>query len=71
MKLDALVARKPGTAAPVNRASGARRGQTLRLDVDSWKALKILAANEETTCHALLIEAVNMLFRDRGLPPVS
>ena len=43
----------------------------MRLDLDSWKALKKLAVDEETTSHALLIEALNMLFRDRGLPPIG
>lgn len=72
MTLDALKAAKPGTArAAINRASGAKRGQTLRLDVDQWKRLKILAANEEKTCHALLIEALDLLFAERGMPPIS
>ena len=70
LSLDSLVAVKPGKGRPVtvNRASGIRRGQTLRLSVADWQQLKILAVNEETTCHSLLIEALNMLFKDRGLP---
>ena len=72
MTLDALKAAKPCTLRPaVNRASTLKRGQTLRLDVDQWKRLKILAANEEKTCHALLIEALDLLFQDRGLPPIA
>lgn len=75
LTLDALVTPKPGAATPARRpaskATDQRRGQTLRLDLDSWKALKKLAVDEETTSHALLIEALNMLFRDRGLPPIG
>ena len=37
----------------------------------AWKQLKMLAVNEEKTAHALLLEAVNRLFQDRGLPPVA
>lgn len=75
LKLDEMVAAKPGAAAPVrkpvNKASDGRRGQTLRLDPDAWKQLKKLAVDEETTSHALLIEALNLLFKDRGLPPIG
>jgi hypothetical protein len=75
LTLDALVTPKPGAATPArkpaNKAADGRRGQTLRLDLDSWKALKKLAVDEETTSHALVIEALNMLFRDRGLPPIG
>lgn len=75
LTLDALVTPKPGAAAPArrpaNKATDQRRGQTLRLDLDAWKALKKLAVDEETTSHALIIEALNLLFRDRGLPPIG
>lgn len=73
LKLDDLTATKPGAVLParqLNKATDARRGQTLRLDVESWKALKKLAVEEETTSHSLVLEALNMLFRDRGLPPI-
>jgi hypothetical protein len=75
LKLDEMVAAKPGAVAPirkpVNKASDGRRGQTLRLDVENWKRLKKLAVDEETTAHALMIEALNLLFKDRGLPPIG
>ena len=71
MNLDALKAAKPGTIKrPPNSATNGRRGQTLRLPIDSWKRLKTLAVEEETTSHALLVEALNLLFQDRGLPPL-
>ena len=74
MKLDTLKAAKP--ANPSKVLPGAvgddkRRGQTLRLTVDAWKQLKRLAVDEEKTAHELLLEAVNRLFQDRGLPPVA
>jgi len=75
LTLDELTATKPGAAPPArrqgNKATNLRRGQTLRLDLDTWKSLKKLAVDEETTSHSLLIEALNMLFRDRGLPPIG
>lgn len=60
----------PGPSAPPQPG---RRGKRL---VSSWqspetvRALKILAAQEETTVQALQTEALNLLFQDRGLPPV-
>lgn len=75
LTLDALVTPKPGTATPArrpaNKAADGRRGQTLRLDPEAWKQLKKLAVDEESTSHALIIEALNLLFRDRGLPPIK
>ncbi len=63
---------KADKAAPVrkaaSRSTAARRGQTLRLDVETWKRLKTLAVAEETTSHALLLEALGMLFKSRGVP---
>ena len=59
------------TAAPENMAADPRRGQTLRLTIPAWKALKRLAVDEEKTSHELLLEAVNLLFKSRGLPPVA
>lgn len=43
----------------------------MRLDPEAWKQLKKLAVDEESTSHALIIEALNLLFRDRGLPPIK
>ena len=60
---------KADKASPVpkspSRTTGTRRGQTLRLDVKTWKRLKTLAVAEETTSHALLLEALDMLFKNR------
>ena len=62
---------EPPSPKPANRASDNRRGQTLRLPVDAWRQLKHLATDEERTSHDLLLEALNMLFQDRGKPPIA
>ncbi len=59
------------TSSPKQKASDNRRGQTIRLTVDAWRQLKHMAADEQRTSHALLIEAVNMLFQNRGKPPIA
>ena len=75
--LDTLKTGKPAQAPVVPSppvtidSSDTRRGQTLRLNVAAWKALKRLALDEEKVSHALLLEAVNLLFSDRGLPPLA
>ena len=57
--------------APENRASDPRRGQTLRLTVPPWQALKRLAIDEQKTSHELLLEAVNLLFKSKNMPPIA
>jgi hypothetical protein len=74
MTLDTVKAVKPNASPPIPPARDAdaiRRGQTLRLSVAAWKQLKQLALDEEKTAHDLLLEAVNLLFTDRRLPPVA
>jgi hypothetical protein len=43
----------------------------MRFNEAAWRQLRILAMDERTTAHALMIEAVNVLFSKRGLPPVA
>ena len=75
--LDTLKTGKPAQAPVVPSSptlpssNDTRRGQTLRLNVAAWKALKRLAIDEQKTSHDLLLEAVNLLFSDRGLPPLA
>src|SRR5947209_3343905 len=52
------------------KSGGPRKGQTLRLNPEAWKQLKLLALERETSSHDLLIEALNALFRRHGKPPV-
>ena len=70
LTLENLKTAKPGTPAPANRASTERKGQTLRLPVDQWRRLKVLAIDEGRTSHDLMCEALNLLFESRGLPPL-
>ena len=54
-----------------NRASETRKAISLRLNPAAWRQLKILALDEEKPSHDLLIEALNLLFEQRGKPPVA
>jgi hypothetical protein len=54
-----------------NEASRTRRGQTLRLEPEAWKQLKMLAIAEGKTSHDLLIEAVNLLFDQYNRPTIA
>ena len=72
VKLASLaVAPAPAEAATPTRSNDDRKGQTLRLSVDAWKQLKHLAVDENKSAHELMTEAINMLFRDRGRPPIA
>lgn len=64
----------PQTEKPVVASSSSkdqRKGQTLRLSSEAWKQLKLIALEREITAHALLIEAVNDLFRKHGKKPIA
>lgn len=39
---------------------------TIRLNVDAWRMLKLLALDDERTAHALMIEAFNDYLEKRG-----
>lgn len=81
--LAAFAAKKPGpesTPAPVAdpESKPRRRGQTLRLNPDALRELKILAATlddgtreRRISQHDLLIEAVNDLFVKHGKKPLA
>lgn len=58
-------------AATPSTSKDQRKGQTLRLSPEAWKQLKLIALERETTAHALLIEAVNDLFRKHGKKPIA
>ena len=75
--LDDFTAQKPKDAKPEPQGddrTGTRentRGQTLRLNEDAWRQLKYLAIDQNRPAHALLIEAVNDLFKKYGKRPVA
>jgi hypothetical protein len=72
-----FAAKKPGAEPDVEAAPAPaavkddRKGQTLRLTPAAWRQLKMLAMDRSTTSHALLLEAVNDLFRKNDLPPIA
>lgn len=47
------------------------KGQTLRLNEDAWAQLKYMAIDQRRPAHALLVEAVNELFKKYGKPPIA
>ena len=67
-KRDAPASAPAQAAAKDNRA---RRGQTLRLEPEAWRQLKMLAITEGKTSHELLIEAVNLLFDHYNRPTIA
>ena len=77
--LAALTLKKPGPvpppATPSEGAAGGRagsiKGQTLRLNVEAWRQLKMLAVERAVPAHVLLVEAVNDLIRKYGKTPVA
>ena len=58
--------RKPKTTGPRARDPGAFKIVLVRLNADGWRALKILAAEQETTLNALAVEAFNDLLKKHG-----
>ena len=59
--------RKPKTTGPTARRNPDSFKQVLtRMSLDGWRALRMLAAQEDTTLNALAIEAFNDLLRKYG-----
>jgi hypothetical protein len=58
--------RKPKTTGPRARDPGAFKTVLARINADGWRALKILAAEKETTLNSLAIEAFNDLLKKHG-----
>lgn len=69
VKPDAAPPDKPAATPPARQKR--RKGQTLRLSSSAWRQLKLLALERESSAHALLIEAVNDLFRKYGKKPIA
>jgi hypothetical protein len=67
-------AQEPAEPTPTHRrGKGAAKTQLVgaHLSPDVGKQLRILAAEEDTDVKALLIEAINMLFKSRGRPQIA
>ena len=57
--------------APAGKDARARRGQTLRLEPEAWRQLTLLGIDTGKPVHALLIEAVNLLFDHYNRPTIA
>jgi hypothetical protein len=51
---------------PGKRSRGSFKAILTRLDADGWRALRLLAAERDTTLNALAIEAFNDLLKKYG-----
>jgi hypothetical protein len=58
--------RKPKTTGPRARDPGAFKSVLVRINAEGWRALKILAVENETTLNALAVEAFNDLLKKHG-----
>jgi hypothetical protein len=58
--------RKPKTTGPTAKDTDAFKSVLVRINIEGWKALKILAAEHETTLNALAVEAFNDLLKKHG-----
>ena len=77
-KLSDFAAKKESVApsaanpqATLDRKVDNRKGQTLRLSAAAWRQLKMLAMDEGTSVHQILVEAVDDAFRKRGKPTIA
>jgi hypothetical protein len=58
--------RKPKTTGPTARDPGAFKSVLTRLNIEGWRALRMLAVEHDTTLNALAVEAFNDLFKKHG-----
>jgi predicted HicB family RNase H-like nuclease len=58
--------RKPKTTGPTARDTGAFKYVLARINTEGRRALKVLAAEQETTLNALAVEAFNDLLKKHG-----
>ncbi|WP_441258994.1 ribbon-helix-helix domain-containing protein [Bradyrhizobium sp. 521_C7_N1_3] len=61
--------RKPKTTGPRARDPGAFKSVLVRINAEGWKALKVLAVEQERTLNALAVEAFNDLLKKSGKRP--
>jgi len=66
-----IAAPRPPEPAIESKKLDTRRGQTLRLSVAVWRQLKLIAMDEDTSVHQILVEAVDDAFRKRGKPTIA
>lgn len=49
-----------------SRDPGSFKGLLIRMNLDGWRSLRILAAEQDTTLNALAVEALNDLLKKHG-----
>ena len=58
--------RKPKTTGPTARDPGSFKSVLTRINTDGWRALRMLAVENDTTLNALAVEAFNDLLKKYG-----
>jgi hypothetical protein len=58
--------RKPKTTGPTARDPGSFKSVLTRLNIEGWRALRMLAVEHDTTLNALAVEAFNDLLKKHG-----
>jgi hypothetical protein len=66
----AAMPRQPKSGRLKSREPGSFKGLLVRMNLDGWRELRILAAERDTTLNALAVEAFNDLLKKRGKQPV-
>lgn len=66
----AIASVEPPAPKPAE-AVEAGKGTTVHLTKHAARELKKLAADRDTTVHALMIEGVNLVFQKYDLPPIA
>jgi hypothetical protein len=64
--MEAGLGRKPKSTGLTARDPGAFKSVIARINADGWRALRMLAAERDTTMNALAVEAYNDLLKKYG-----
>jgi hypothetical protein len=62
----AAMGRKPKTTGPRARDPDAFKSVLTRINIEGWRALRLLAVENDTTLNALAVEAFNDLLKKHG-----
>ena len=62
--------RHPKSGRLKSREPGSFKGLLVRMNLDGWRELRILAAERDTTLNARAVEAFNDLLKKRGKQPL-
>ena len=68
---DPVPAEQPAEPDPRRKSTTESKAMSLRLNMDAWRQLKILAIEEGRTAHDILIDSLNGYFREHGKPPLA